>query len=215
VASILHLAQDAVSGTAAYGQRVWKWQPGGGLSGLGTSPCTTRFSRRTRGSGTGTAFSSASVYGCSGRRNSDTLSVYSTMRPRYITATRWLMCSTTARLCEMNRYDRLQIALQLHQQIDDLRLNRHIQRRHRLVAHDQPGIERQRTRDPDALALPARELVRIGIHLRRAQPDPAKQLRHAFAPLFLGVRRRGCASVRQRCRPPACADSATKTDPGK
>ena len=31
------------------------------------------------------------------------LSASSTIRPRYITATRWLMCSTTARSCAMNR----------------------------------------------------------------------------------------------------------------
>src|SRR3954453_2732318 len=44
-----------------YGQRVWKRQPGGGLSGLGTSPCTTSLVRLMAGSGTGTAASSASV----------------------------------------------------------------------------------------------------------------------------------------------------------
>src|SRR5207253_8700481 len=47
--------------STAYGQRVWKWQPEGGLIGLGTSPCSTRFSRLIFGSGTGTASSSDSV----------------------------------------------------------------------------------------------------------------------------------------------------------
>jgi hypothetical protein len=38
---------------------------------------------------------------------------------RYITATQWLMCSTTARLCEMkDRPGRL--ALQVHHQVEDL-----------------------------------------------------------------------------------------------
>jgi hypothetical protein len=45
----------------AIGQRVWKWQPGGGLSGLGTSPCSRMRWRFTVGSGIGTAESSASV----------------------------------------------------------------------------------------------------------------------------------------------------------
>lgn len=45
----------------AFGQRVWKGQPGGGAMGEGTSPLSTmRFDLRV-GSGTGTAESSASV----------------------------------------------------------------------------------------------------------------------------------------------------------
>ena len=47
--------------SAAMGQRVWKWQPDGGLMGLGTSPCRIIFLRRTDGSGIGTADNSASV----------------------------------------------------------------------------------------------------------------------------------------------------------
>src|SRR6516164_11310983 len=47
--------------SSAYGHRVWKWQPAGGLTGLGTSPCSTRFSRLIAGSGTGTAERSSSV----------------------------------------------------------------------------------------------------------------------------------------------------------
>ena len=52
----------------AYGQRVWKWQPDGGLIGLGTSPARMIRSRRfsITGSGIGTAESSALVYGWSG-----------------------------------------------------------------------------------------------------------------------------------------------------
>src|SRR6185437_12578233 len=47
--------------SSASGQRVWKVQPGGGLIGLGTSPCSRRFSRRSFGFGTGTADRSAWV----------------------------------------------------------------------------------------------------------------------------------------------------------
>jgi hypothetical protein len=46
------------------------------------------------------------------------------------------------------------ISLQVHHQVDDLRLDRDVQRRHRLVGHDL-GLERQRARDGDALALAA------------------------------------------------------------
>ena len=54
--SVLHLSK-------AFGQRGWKRQPDGGLSTLGTSPCTMACGRcaSTSGSATGIAASSASV----------------------------------------------------------------------------------------------------------------------------------------------------------
>ena len=53
------------------------------------------------------------------------------------------------------------LPLQLGQQVQDLRAQRHVQRRGRLVGQQQPGPARQRHRDHRALALAARELVRI------------------------------------------------------
>ncbi len=57
----------------AFQHLVWKRQAAGGLSGLGTSPSSLIRWRRSRwpsvlvsGSGTGTAESSATVYGCRG-----------------------------------------------------------------------------------------------------------------------------------------------------
>ena len=66
--------------------------------------------------------------------------------------------------------------LQLTQQVDDLRLDRHVERGHRLVAHDEVGLEREGARDADALALAAGELVRIvGSSARRGfRPDPRR-----------------------------------------
>ena len=53
--------------SCAFGQRVWKRQPAGGFAGLGTSPVSRIRSRlRSGGSGTGTADSSAPVYGWRG-----------------------------------------------------------------------------------------------------------------------------------------------------
>ena len=74
-----------------------------------------------------------------------------------------------------------QVALQVHQQVDDLRLHRHVQRRHRLVADDQRQFQRQRARDHDALALAAGELVRIALGGVGPQADAGQQLGHAFA----------------------------------
>ena len=48
-----------------------------------------------------------------------------------------------------------QIVLQLVEQVDHLRLDRDVQRRHRLVEQDQLRVHRQRARDPDPLALAA------------------------------------------------------------
>src|SRR6478736_5949507 len=50
---------------------------------------------------------------------------------------------------------------QISQEIQDLRLNRNIERGHGFVADDELGFERERPRDAHALPLPARKLVRI------------------------------------------------------
>ncbi len=56
-----------------------------------------------------------------------------------------------------------ELLLQIFQQVDDLCLNRNVERRDRLVADDETGFDRQGAGDADALALAARELVRIAI----------------------------------------------------
>jgi len=55
------------------------------------------------------------------------------------------------------------LALQILEQVDHLRLNRDVESGNRLVADDELGVNRERARDADALALPTRELVRIAI----------------------------------------------------
>src|SRR5689334_9122303 len=87
-------------------QRVWKRQPEGGLIGLGTSPSRMIRLRLSVGSGMGTAESNASVYGCFGFVYSSFAGAISTIFPRYMTATRVEMCSTTERSWAMNRYVR-------------------------------------------------------------------------------------------------------------
>ncbi len=52
-----------------------------------------------------------------------------------------------------------ELALQILQQIDDLRLDRNVERGNRLVAHDQLGFGRERARNADALTLAAGEFV--------------------------------------------------------
>ena len=50
-----------------------------------------------------------------------------------------------------------ELALQLVEELEDLRLHRHVERRDRLVADEHLGVERDATGDADALTLPARQ----------------------------------------------------------
>ena len=67
------------------------------------------------------------------------------------------------------------LALQVGEQVEHLRLYRHVQRRHRLVADDERRLDRERARDPDPLPLAAGELVRIapGVGSDRGRPPRA------------------------------------------
>ena len=72
----------------ATGQRGWNRQPGGMSDGSGRSPFRMIRWRRRSGSGTGTTEMSAFVYGCCAFRITSRVGPSSTIRPRYITATR-------------------------------------------------------------------------------------------------------------------------------
>ena len=79
--------------------------------------------------------------------------------------------------------------LQVLQQIDDLRLDRDVERRDRLVAHDQLRLDRERARDADALALAAGEFVRIAAHVVGLQADRLEQFDHAIGERTASSRR--------------------------
>ena len=53
--------------------------------------------------------------------------------------------------------------LQVLEEVDDLRPDRHVERRHRLVGDDELRVQRQRTGDADPLALAAAERVRVAV----------------------------------------------------
>ena len=125
--------------------------------------------------------------------------------PRYITATRSLMCRITARSWAMMMRVRPKRAFRSSEQIDDLRLDRDVERRDRLVADDQLRLAGQRAGDADALALAAGELVRIARRHARAAGRPCA----AEPPPGLAARRRrpgrAARSARRRCRRPSSA----------
>ena len=61
--------------------------------------------------------------------------------------------------------------LEIGEQIQHLRLHGDVERAHRLVAHDELGLDRERARDPHALALPPRQLVRVALRERGVETD--------------------------------------------
>ena len=83
-------------------------------------------------------------------------------------------------------------------QIQDLRADRDVERADRLVADDQVRLERERARDADALALAARELVRIAAHELRIDADLREQRLHLAR-----------AAPSPRARPKICSGSPT------
>ena len=68
--------------------------------------------------------------------------------------------------------------LQFAHQVEDLRLDRHVERGRRLVGDQQLRVARQRHRDHRALPHAARQLVRVGVHaaLRLGYVHPAQRL---------------------------------------
>ena len=75
------------------------------------------------------------------------------------------------------------LRLQVEQEIDDLRLDRHVERRDRLVADQEPRLGRQRAGQHDPLALAARELMRIAVEVVRLQADRPQDRQRLVAPL--------------------------------
>ena len=73
------------------------------------------------------------------------------------------------------------VGLQLHDEVQDLRLHADVERADRLVRDDELGVQRQRAGDRDALALAARQLVRIAAHEAARQVHPVEELRDALA----------------------------------
>ena len=59
-----------------------------------------------------------------------------------------------------------EVITQIHEQIQDLRLDRYIERCDGLVAHQELRLHRQSASNADTRALATRELMRIALHIR-------------------------------------------------
>ena len=96
--------------------------------------------------------------------------------------------------------------LQILEDVQDLGLDRNVQRTGRLVADQEAGLRGECARDRDPLPLTARELVRVFQRRLSPQTDLIEQLRDAgfdgltFHQVVMTDR------FRPRCHPPACAD---------
>ena len=87
-----------------------------------------------------------------------------------------------------------ELDLQILEQIQDLRLDRHVQGGDRLVGDHEAGPEGERAGDADALALAAAESMGEPSHVLGPQSDPAEELRHvllALSPILHAVDEQG------------------------
>ncbi len=170
------------------------------------------------GSGTGTAESSASAYGCSGTRvqlvDGRDLDDPAEVHDRDPVGD----VADDAEVVRDEHERQPQLALQVAQEVQDLRLDRHVERRDGLVADDEPRVRGERPREADALALAARELVRVALRVRggearRARAAPPTRVRSA-APEAMPWTRSGMpmiSSTRLRGFSDACGSWKTIT----
>ena len=98
-----------------------------------------------------------------------------------------------------------QLALQVEKQVQHLALDRDVERRHRLVADQEARVERERTRNADALALAAGEFKRVTIRRGGRQADLVQQGQHLTT---------ACGAITQRMDIEWLADNLADGVPG-
>ena len=77
-------------------------------------------------------------------------------------------------------------ACRLSKKVDDLGLHGDVERGDGLVADDHLRVQRQPTRNPDALALTAGELVRVPVDVLGVEPHQVQQLLNALPAVAFG-----------------------------
>ena len=163
------------------GQRGWNRQPRGRVDGAGDLAPDGRVGQAAGGVGVRDRRHQALRVGVLGvARTAPMIGPSSATWPRYSTIARSQTCSTTARLCVMSTIAMPRSRLQLREQVEDLRLHRHVQGRDGLVGHDQLRAEGEGCGDADPLALPARQLMRVaGRRMRLPRPTWSSSSVHA------------------------------------
>ena len=139
------VCRDARSHTArtGAGSAARTSSPAAAAPSGGTVPWIAR--SRVPGAPPGIEASRPRVYGCFGSANSARTGACSTIRPAYMTATRSAISATTPRSCVISSSAEAEPLLQLAQQLEDLRLDRDVERGRRLVGDQRASA---RTRAP-------------------------------------------------------------------
>ena len=169
-----------------YGQRGWNGQPVGTRMRLGGLPAIG-WRRSLRGvSSRGIDWRSPHVYGCWGVERIVASGPRSATRPAYMTATSSAVSATTPRSCVINM-TAIPLTLEVADELEDLRLDRDVQRRRRLVGDEDVWIEDERHRDHRPLAHPTGELVRKAVEPLGRVRDPDFMECRQRAPARLGA----------------------------
>ena len=79
------------------------------------------------------------------------------------------------------------LLLDILHQVDHLCLNGHVQRRDALICDDELGVHDEGAGNAHALALAARELVRIALGMFGRKAHLGQNFLHLFAALFAGL----------------------------
>ena len=108
-----------------------------------------------------------------------------------------------------------EVALQLDEQVQDLGLDRDVERRDGSSATISFGCSDERARDADALALAAGELVRVAVERARAEPDALERLGDPLARARSRPDAMDARAPRRRCRATVMRGSSEPTESWK
>ena len=152
---------------SALGQRVWKRQPRGRLSGLGGSPGSDGVRCRLPGCSFGTAPAAPGYRDDSAAQKSSSVSAELDDRAQVHDRHPLADVAHHGQIVGHEQDRQSEIALKLAKQVENLDLNRDVQLGHRLVRDQKRRRRGQRPRDPDALLLPPAERSRVTLAGRR------------------------------------------------
>ena len=158
--------------------RVWNRQPGGGLTGDGTSPVRiTRLRLRSvLGSGMGTAEREGPGVRMARPRIEQVRGADLDQLAEVHDADPVADVAHDRQVVRDEQVGQPELLAQLDQEVEDLGLDRDVERADRLVADDELRLDGEGASDADALPLPAGELVRVAVPVVRVQPDQREEL---------------------------------------
>ena len=133
---------DSRSARSHTGSACGRRSPAAGRAATAARPCSALATRSApsapRAASTpGVLASSARVYGCAGRANTIAFGPCSTIAPEVHHRTSSAMWRDDLQIVRDEEVGDADLLLQVHQQVQHLRLDRHVERRDRLVGDDQ------------------------------------------------------------------------------